>query len=275
MKRVIALLSVIFMLCSFLAACGQEVETLYGTVAGKEEGAVIVTADNKKYRVIYSTADEFPEKATVKVTFKVDSKKELEKDYYEITAESIARTDLLDKPVIYLYPTEKTDVSVELKLNGRFTCTYPEYGEGWNVTAYPDGKIINKADGREYSYLYWEGVSETEYDFSKGFVVKGKDTAAFLQEKLAYLGLTPKEYNEFIVYWLPLMQNNKYNLITFQGDAYTEHAVLEVTPKPDSVLRVFMAYKPLDAYIEIEEQPLSQFERKGFTVVEWGGCRVN
>ncbi|MBU3143847.1 hypothetical protein [Clostridium sp. CF012] len=48
---------------------------------------------------------------------------------------------------------------------------------------------------------------------AKGFVVKGSETEKFLQEKLEYLGLTPKEYNEFIVYWLPVMKENKYNLL--------------------------------------------------------------
>ena len=179
------------------------------------------------------------------------------------------------KPVIYLYPTQKTDVNVQVDLNGKFTCTYPDYGSGWNVTAYPDGKLINKADQKEYSYLYWEGTSNAKYDISKGFVVKGSDTAAFLQKKLAYLGLTPKEYNEFIVYWLPKMQDNAYNLITFQGSAYTDYAKLNITPKPDSVLRVFMAYKPLSKPITVPEQPLTTFERKGFTVVEWGGTELN
>lgn len=178
------------------------------------------------------------------------------------------------KPVIYLYPTEKTDVSVSLNLNGKLICTYPDYNNGWNVTAYPDGKIINKADGKEYSYLYWEGESNTKYDFSKGFVVKGEDTSKFLQEKLSFMGLTPKEYNEFIVYWLPQMQNNKYNLITFQNKAYTENAVLNINPKPDSMLRVFMAYKPLKKFVEVDEQKLDTFERKGFTVVEWGGACI-
>ena len=179
-----------------------------------------------------------------------------------------------EKPVIYLYPTEKTDVSVNLKLDGKITCTYPEINKGWNVTAYPDGKVINKSDGKEYSYLYWEGESNTKYDMSKGFVVKGEDTAKFLQEKLSYMGLSPREYNEFIVYWLPQMQNNKYNLITFQGKAYTDSAKLDISPKPDSMLRVFMAYKPLNKPIDIEEQKLATFERKGFTVVEWGGCEI-
>ncbi|MDD4163837.1 MAG: hypothetical protein PHD46_02600 [Eubacteriales bacterium] len=180
-----------------------------------------------------------------------------------------------DKPVIYLYPTEEMDVSVKLYFEGDLFCTYPDYNDGWNVTARPDGTLINKADGKEYSYLFWEGYSDTEYDMSRGFVVKGAETAAFLQEKLSYLGLTPREYNEFIVYWLPKMQDNEYNLITFQGEAYTDNAVLDISPQPDSILRVFMAYKPLDEYIEIEEQELNTFKREGFTVIEWGGTSVN
>lgn len=109
---------------------------------------------------------------------------------------------------------------------------------------------------------------------SEGFVVKGEDTADFLREKLEYMGLTPKEYNEFIVYWLPRMQNNKYNLITFQKEKYTDNAVLDITPQPDSILRVFMAYKPLDEYVEIPQQKLDTFDRKGFAVVEWGGTEL-
>ncbi|MDD3302679.1 MAG: hypothetical protein PHN31_03910 [Candidatus Gracilibacteria bacterium] len=96
----------------------------------------------------------------------------------------------------------------------------------------------------------------------------------FLQEKLAQIGLTPKEYNEFIVYWYPKMQNNKYNLIHFAGKEYTDSAPLEITPKPDSILRVFMVYKPLKEYITIPEQKISTFERKGFSVIEWGGSEL-
>jgi hypothetical protein len=178
------------------------------------------------------------------------------------------------KPVIYLYPTKQEDVSIKIELNGMLTCSYPEYGDGWNVTAYPDGMLINKSDGREYSYLYWEGKGAADWDMSQGFVVKGSDTVSFLQDKLEYLGLTAKELNEFIVYWLPLMKDNKYNLITFQTTAYENNAKLNITPKPDSILRVFMAYKALDNYIEIPEQRLRTFKRNGFTAVEWGGTEV-
>ena len=63
-------------------------------------------------------------------------------------------------------------------------------------------------------------------------------------------------------------------LISFQEELYTENAVLDITPKPDSMLRIFMAFKALDEYIEVPEQDLKTFERKGFTVVEWGGAEV-
>lgn len=179
------------------------------------------------------------------------------------------------KPVIYLYPETTTEVNVKLDYAGKLTCTYPKYQNGWNVIAQPDGTLKDVKTGKEYSYLFWEGESKIKYDLSKGYVVKGKDTAEFLQEKLAQIGLLPKEYNEFIVYWLPEMEDNPYNLITFQNEVYTNSAVLTVNPKPDSVLRVFMAYKELEKPIKIEAPKITPFERKGFTVVEWGGTEID
>lgn len=177
------------------------------------------------------------------------------------------------KPVIYLYPTEKMDVNVNLTLDGKLTCTYPSYGNGWSVTALPDGTLIN-AEGQQYNYLYWEGETYAKYDLSKGFCVKGEDTAKFLEEALEKLGLNRREANEFIVYWLPLMEQNPYNIIAFQTDVYTEAARLEVNPKPDTLIRVFMAWQKSDNYVELEEQELLAPERKGFTVVEWGGTEL-
>lgn len=106
------------------------------------------------------------------------------------------------KPVIYLYPEEETDVSVTLAYDGTLTCTYPNYKTGWHVSAKPDGTLTDE-DGQTYNYLYWEGTDSAEYDLSRGFCVAGSDTAAFLENALRDLGLTRKEANEFIVYWLP------------------------------------------------------------------------
>ena len=178
-----------------------------------------------------------------------------------------------EKPVIYLYPEQEKEVSVRLDYDGKLTCTYPEYDNGWHVTAAPDGRITDE-NGQEYNYLYWEGKTEQEYDFSEGFCVAGEDTAEFLEDALDRLGLTRREANEFIVYWLPRMEQNEYNLISFQSEAYTDHARLSIQPEPDTVIRVFMAYKPVENEQEIPEQTLAAPERSGFTVVEWGGCEL-
>ena len=185
----------------------------------------------------------------------------------------VSDEECAEKPVIYLYPEQKTAVSVSLDYAGTLTATYPAYENGWHITAEPDGTLYDEA-GNEYSYLFWEGEDKTDYDFSKGFCVAGVDTADFLRETLAAIGLTPKEYNEFIVYWLPKMQDNPYNLISFQSERYTDTAKLDIDPTPDSVLRVFMAWKPLHRAQNIEPQTFTPFARDGFTVVEWGGCEV-
>ena len=159
-------------------------------------------------------------------------------------------------------------------ITGKLTCTYPAYEGGWTVTAAPDGTLTDAA-GQIYNYLYWEGEGAEQYDLSEGFCVAGADTAAFLEDALAKLGLTRREANEFIVYWLPQMEDNLYNLIAFQQEAYTESAKLTVTPAPDSLLRVFMTWKPLEAPVDIPAQDLPAFERHGFTVVEWGGTQID
>ena len=187
-------------------------------------------------------------------------------------AKSPGMTAPAAKPVIYFYPETVTDVTVELDYAGELSCTYPAYNGGWHVTAHPDGTLIDET-GIAYNYLYWEG-SDQGWTMDEGFCVAGSDTAAFLEDALQRLGLNRREANEFIVYWLPQMEDNPYNLICFQDDAYTESAKLTVSPTPDTVIRVFMTFKPLDAPMEIEAQELDAPERSGFTVVEWGGGLV-
>lgn len=177
------------------------------------------------------------------------------------------------KPVIYLYPEKETELSVELDFNGELTSTYPAYNGSWNVTAKPDGTLID-SDGREYYCLFWEGISHVDYEISSGFVVPGDETEAFLEDALAALGLTDKEANEFIIYWLPRLENNPYNLISFLGDQYTDNAQLRVSPAPNTVFRVFMAWEALDEPIDIPGQVLNFTERVGFTLIEWGGAEI-
>ena len=178
-----------------------------------------------------------------------------------------------EKPVIYLYPEAETEVTIRLDYAGDLTCTYPAYDGAWRVTAAPDSTLTDER-GQTYRYLYWEGVDNVQYNFTEGFCVPGEETAAFLENALAQLGLTRTEANEFIIYWIPQMEGNAYNLISFQQSAYTDAAKLTITPQPDTLLRVFMAWKPLTKAMEIAPQTLTAPERTGFTAVEWGGAEV-
>lgn len=186
---------------------------------------------------------------------------------------------IIMKPVIYLYPEKQTTVDVQLNFDGRYTSTYPKYNvirKGWKVKATPNGQLLNEDDGITYPYLFWEGQPNTPYEFDmlEGFCVKGSDTRAFLQDILPQLGLLPKEYHDMIVFWLPRMERNAYNLIHFAGETYSAKAPLNITPKPDQLIRVFMAFQPSLKKVEMKSPYITPVERKGFTVVEWGGVEM-
>lgn len=234
----------------------------------KEQIIVHVKLDNVKQKPEVCKYDY----AIVSYTNRIEPEKEGDPVIVEAASVQIDMI-VCEKPIIYLYPEAETQCTVQLNLNGRLTCTYPAYQNGWQFTAKPDGTLVFP-DGKEYYALYWEGIANAEWDMSKGFCVKGEDTAEFLEWALAAQGLTAREANEFIVYWLPLMQNNAYNVISFQTDVYTQAAELKVTPAPDSMLRVFMTYYASDEAVEIEPQEFEDFERVGFTVVEWGGSEI-
>ena len=178
------------------------------------------------------------------------------------------------KPIIYIYPETETSVQVSVGHPEKLSCVYPEYDaeDGWEVIAKPNGDLIDTKTGRNLYCLYWEGNQKQEYKFNDGFVVAGKDSAKFLEEKLAILGLNEREANEFIIYWLPKLEANKYNLIRFETtEEIEEYMPLNIEPKPDSLIRIMMDFKGLNRPLEIEEQKLETVVREGYTVVEWGG----
>jgi len=180
------------------------------------------------------------------------------------------------KPIIYIYPTENIDVSIKVDHPSDLTVSYPKYNDGWRVKALTNGTLIDQ-NNRKYYALYWESESNRINKIKNdGFVVKGEDVSNFLEEKLDILGLNYKESNEFIMYWLPKLEKNKYNYIRFQTmDEINSNMRLDINPKPDTLIRVRMEYKPLDKRINVKEQKLTKVEREGYTVVEWGGTNIN
>ena len=93
---------------------------------------------------------------------------------------------------------------------------------------------------------------------------------------MAILGLNEREANEFIIYWLPQLEANEYNFIRFQSiEEINEYMPLEISPTPDTIIRVLMEFKGLDERVEVKEQKLETPKREGFVVVEWGGSKLD
>lgn len=182
------------------------------------------------------------------------------------------------KPIIYLYPENEIQINVKLGYPELATCVYPEYDlkSGWNVLAKTNGDLIDLNTNRNLYALYYESKNKKEYNVTDGgFVVSREDTVKFLEEKLEILGLNDREAEEFIIYWLPKLQENEYNYIRFASmDEINENMPLEFSQQPDTLIRILMTYKGLNAPIQVKEQMLEKIERKGFTAVEWGGSEI-
>ena len=182
------------------------------------------------------------------------------------------------KPVIYLYPTQKTNVHVSFGENMKLSKTEPSYENGWDVTAYPDGHLVNNTDGKTYPYLYWEGFTPNQFpDLNYGSVVQKDNIKGFLAKSLSDYGLNQKESKDFMDYWVPYLSSKPYYLISFYTTQDLDQAIPEnISPKPDSVLRLLMQYKGLDKPIQVSPPPTPvKFDRTGFSVVEWGGIYGN
>lgn len=177
------------------------------------------------------------------------------------------------KPVIYLYPQRATQVSVQVTPKGGVTKSAPAYGDGWSVLATPRGEL-RTADGRRHRYLFWEsGLTEKPQPLSEGFVVSRAELQGFLVRTVQQLGLNARETDDFMEFWWPRVSVKPYAAIRFVPRAEIDAAApLSIKPAPDTVIRVLIDFRALDAPVELAPQTLEVAPaRKGFVVSEWGG----
>lgn len=183
-----------------------------------------------------------------------------------------AKQYLYMKPLLYLYPKKETKVTVSFEDPKKLKISYPVYKDKWKITANSKGVLVDK-DKNEYYALYWEEDGTANIDFKSGYYVTKEDALQFLEDKLKYIGLNDKERNEFIIYWLPVLEDNKKSIVYFElteeREAFNK---INISPKPDSMLRFAMHVKKVDSKPkDLEKQKLSHFNRKGFAAIEWGG----
>jgi hypothetical protein len=175
------------------------------------------------------------------------------------------------KPVVYLYPTQTTDVSVQVDAD--VVVSEPAYGQnGWqHVLAQPNGTLT--FGGKTYSSLYWEGYGKGAYPaITTGTVVARSQVVSTIKEQLAEQGFTNNETTDFLAYWGPKLPSTPYIRLTWLGTAAMNRlAPLHISPAPQTVIRTFLDFEGLQTPQLLPPQHLTSTARTGFTLVEWGG----
>jgi len=187
---------------------------------------------------------------------------------YELKSCEEESAPVVKKPAIYLYPKNKGDITVKLNIRGTITKTIPEYNEYWRVNVNKKGVIDNK-----YSYLFYEASLENPISVSKeGWIVKYENLESWFDKYLPKLGLNRKELKDFKDYWLRELKYAKfYEIRLLDRDFLDSNMQILISPKPDTMIRVILHFKPVDKYEKIKNPKIINIQRKGFTVVEWGG----
>lgn len=184
----------------------------------------------------------------------------------------------VEKPIIYLYPEEKTDISILLKVDGELTFTYPAYKNGWNVSADKNSNIT--VNNETFNYLFWESerkINVATIDFKSGFIVEQENVLSFLEDKLKLAGFTSKEKADFITYWAPRMIANETIFVQFiQNIDCNQFAELNISPQPDYINRFYVTWGKVNGDFQlITPQEITPINRNGFTVLEWGGQEIS
>ena len=129
-------------------------------------------------------------------------------------------------------------------------------------------------NGKNYEYLFWEGICNRKEDFEGGEVV-GISKEKFvdeLEELLGRLGLNEREINDFIVYWLTKLSNRKRHKVTICGEKYdNEIAPLQVDGF-NQIHRVMLMFEEVDSIdgMKSVEDVVRRERPTGKYVIEWG-----
>jgi hypothetical protein len=184
----------------------------------------------------------------------------------------------IGKPVIYLYPTMPTTVTVRINTTGNIVVSDPKYPQGgWKrILADPDGTLYYQ--GNKYNELFYE-TSVTDFQKPEtGITIATNQLPMQLNSLLTQLGLIGHEKQEFISYWLPRLTALHAPYIYFSViDKTAKRAVdnVSITPKPDTQIAFIAYFKPLQKPLANSLQLPKIPQRKGFVSVEWGGVISN
>lgn len=176
---------------------------------------------------------------------------------------------MVDKPNLYLYPEETSEVDVLLTpaWGCEITQSIPEYGDGWHVTVEPSGLI----DG-QYTYLFYESEIPRRFPLGEGWSVPAGDLAEFFEQTLTAYGFTALETFDFVDYWtvhLPVAPY--YGVYPITEATFLDPLVsLDIQPIPDSLFRLWLVISPEEQAQSLPVPAVTPMTRIGFTAAEWG-----
>ncbi|MEI6228783.1 MAG: hypothetical protein WCP11_02045 [Candidatus Saccharibacteria bacterium] len=230
----------------------------------------------KAYDEYYQSKSQFTDKTPVTLAEFVDKHglvlfKDVNAQWLVYVREDLAPYMSCAKPVVYLYPTTAQNISVRVGADVKVSDPLYSPQSGWTAYAQPNGQLT--VNGIQYGSLFWEGPGYGQYPgINSGTVVKYADVIGTIRQQLAQQGLNATESNEFVDYWQDQIPNKPYVRLTWLNTAQMDElAPLYISPKPDTMIRVFLDMSGLDNPINIPAQNLTSIPRNGFTVVEWGG----
>lgn len=173
------------------------------------------------------------------------------------------------KPNIYLYPKRKTKLSVSLDFpyGGEVTVSDPLYPTLWQDISVTSSGLINK----EHEFLFYEAKLPNLWQYENGWVVQQEYLEEFFRDNMIKYGFHGKEIDDFIEYWIPRLNETPFYAIYPQHtDRINEAVPLSISKKPRSMLRLFYVIEPTDQYFKLPKPTIYDFQRKGFSLTEWG-----
>lgn len=171
----------------------------------------------------------------------------------------------VDKPNLYLYPTEPTALAVQIPAWRKITVADPRYPvEGWRVRAWPDGLLQTAAGPR--GYLFYELLFDPDrFQTEQGWCAAGHQAQASIEEAMEAMGFLPNELADFAEGWDADFPEAAWVTVYPQTEGLSE---LLISPPPEHLLRVW--FLVADGCAAVQEPELRAVPREGYHAAEWG-----
>ncbi len=178
------------------------------------------------------------------------------------------------EPLVYIYAEQPTEISLAPGPGVTLTASCPTLDGAWRVITQPDGSLLDAGTGQRWPHLFWEGASHPLPRPQRGRVVARDVLPEHLRAALTAQGLRGQEIDDFLAAWLPQLQQAPWAFVTFHPQPLIDAlAPLEISPAPETLIRVHMDAWPLQQPIAVEPPTYEPrpAERQGLVVVEWSG----